>query len=113
MADIVERLRKDKWHVSGVDCETAAQEIERLREQLDSCVSFKKRQSDEWLSWAEKRDALELDAARYRWLRDVADADSGHPYVTIHKTNDCGKWFNTWECGEGLDAAIDAAMKGQ
>lgn len=32
MTDILERLRKDKWHVSGVDCETAAQEIERLRE---------------------------------------------------------------------------------
>ncbi len=31
MTDIVERLRKDKWHVSGVDCEVAAQEIERLR----------------------------------------------------------------------------------
>lgn len=34
MSDIVERLRKDKWHVSGVDCETAAQEIERLRKEV-------------------------------------------------------------------------------
>lgn len=45
MTDIVEQLPKDKWHVSGVDCETA-DEIERLR----------------------------LDAARYRWLRDNPDS---------------------------------------
>lgn len=56
-------------------------------------------------------EALRVDAERYRWLRDKADADNGHPYATIHKANDWGKWFNTWECGEGLDAAIDAAME--
>lgn len=54
MTDIVERLRKSKWHVSGVDCEEAAQEIERLR----------------------------LDAARYRWLRD--NPDSGLIALKLH-----------------------------
>lgn len=31
MSDITERLRREWWQVSDVDCKTAADEIERLR----------------------------------------------------------------------------------
>lgn len=76
----------------------AADEIERLRAQLES-------QKNEWLSWAAKRDALELDAARYRWLRDVSTWQI--------ETDDTADESATYQWpADDLDAAIDAAMKG-
>lgn len=52
------------------------------------------------------------DAERYRAMRNgETDPDMGHPYCTIHKKNSWGKWFNTYEAGAALDAAIDAALK--
>lgn len=53
-----------------------------------------------------ERDALRKDAERYRWIRqehhnfDVSSCDSDDPDTP---------WYRT--LGEGLDAAIDAAMK--
>lgn len=49
------------------------------------------------------------DAARYRWLRDMADIDKDHPYVmqrVPEPTEDCDMYVH----GDYLDAAIDAAM---
>ena len=33
MTDIVDRLMRDKWHISGVDAADAAAEIDRLRQE--------------------------------------------------------------------------------
>lgn len=79
MTDIVERLR------------------ERLRLQLEN-------EKAEWLAWDEKRIALERDAARYRWLRDV---HTDHYTVTRF----VGGALIPRLHGTYLDAAIDAAMK--
>ena len=39
MTDITQRLRRDKWHVTAVDCEEAADEIEQLRSYLDALTT--------------------------------------------------------------------------
>lgn len=59
-----------------------------------------------------ERDALAADAARYRWLRNEAHPDYG-PAVAEHRQNDWGKWYYTFPSDAELDAAIDAAMKGE
>ena len=51
--------------------------------------------------------AIYRDAMRYRMLRNMTDPDMGLPYVTIHKQNDWGKWYNTYEQGDDLDSLID------
>ncbi|MFA7279563.1 MAG: hypothetical protein WC100_05665 [Sterolibacterium sp.] len=57
--------------------------------------------------------ALARDGERYRWLRDETNPDKERPYVTVQTENDWGNWFNTFEQGPSLDAAIDAARKGE
>lgn len=85
--DIVERLEKDKWHITAVDAEDAIAEITRLRAEAE---------------------ALRKDAERYRWLRDRlfgADWDwnnEGVPVVLF-------RWPDGASIGADLDAAIDAA----
>ncbi len=83
--DIVERLSKEHWHITGLDLEDAIAEIESLRAQLSEA---------------------QQDAARYRWLRegrmefgnqDGADASTFW-------------WVVDFE-PEEADALIDAAMK--
>lgn len=83
-ADIVQRLRDKNrgWHPDQID---AADAIEALRDQVA---------------------ALEQDAARYRWLRDVARTVDWSEYIS--KT---AYRHNCRIGGAGMDAAIDAAMK--
>jgi len=54
---------------------------------------------------------LRKDAGRYRFLRDVADADLSQPHISMHVCSDWGNWKNTWETGEEADSAIDAALE--
>ena len=58
--------------------------------------------------------AIFRDAMRYRFLRDYANPDEGHPYISRHIYSDWGKWFNTHDsCGEAdnlIDALIDASQ---
>lgn len=53
----------------------------------------------------EERDALAKDAARYRWLRDKSNT------VYLKDGPDDHGWFPS--DSEDIDAAADAAMKGQ
>jgi hypothetical protein len=53
-----------------------------------------------------------VDAIRYRWLRDHADPDEGHPAIRTHDQNSWGKWYYTYDTGTAADAKIDAAMSG-
>lgn len=55
-------------------------------------------------------DAMAADAARYRWLRS---AETGHCKVgkLFEVVGDGGQF--SLKCTEELDAAIDAAMKGE
>lgn len=49
-------------------------------------------------------DALEADAARYRWLRDNADASNGKPFIARFNGS-----FSRWT-GVAADGIIDNAM---
>ena len=53
-------------------------------------------------------DAAELDAARYRWLRE---AESAAAQIMGYQA-DLDEWL-VWITPEEADAAIDAAMKGK
>jgi len=55
-------------------------------------------------------DTMFKDAMRYRFLRDCADPDEGHPYISCDTQNDWGKWFNTHESGDAVDRMIDSHM---
>jgi hypothetical protein len=115
MTDIVERLRNRNGRPDGFGigpvCDAAADEIDRLRLQLE-------RQKNEWLSWDAKRAALEQDAVRYRWLRDKftrllitahPDCDQGEGPSIVREIRVCDH-FRAADAAS-TDAAIDAAMK--
>lgn len=54
--------------------------------------------------------AAEVDAKRYRWLRDKsADADGVYPMVSL--TDDCGDQVSNWLFGMAVDKAVDEAME--
>ncbi len=97
----------------------AINELESLERELAEVIASRHRIWIERNSNADRAEAaesrlsaLEADAQRYRALRDgETDPDMEQPYCTIHKTNSWGKWFNTYETGEALDKAIDAARK--
>ena len=75
-------------HCDGTVGEEAADEIERLRAEVAG---------------------LREDAERYRWLRD-GDLCANYPYPVMRvggNGHDYSVWF------EELDAAIDAARKGE
>ena len=82
MTDIVEALRERAFQ--GRYNIEAADEIERLRDELDAC---------------------QKDAERYRWLRH----GDNYKHMFSYSGNDDAVLFRN----EELDAAIDAAMKGQ
>lgn len=50
---------------------------------------------------------LEADALRYRFLRDVSDADLQQPYICQEQQNSWGKWFSTPLTAEEADKLID------
>lgn len=84
--DIVDRLRERMAPLNDPDLnDDAADTINALRAQAS---------------------ALEQDAARYRWLRDVARTVDWSEYIS--KT---AYRHNCRIGGAGMDAAIDAAMK--
>ena len=56
--DITERLRKDKWHITGVDAEEAAQLIEELREQLAKAKADERHIYEAYSRCADERSAL-------------------------------------------------------
>ena len=57
--------------------------------------------------------ALELDAARYRWLRDDGDGTANAIAAAVAEgDNEYGGEYVSWLYGDELDAAIDAAMNG-
>jgi len=86
--DIVERLEKDKWHITTVDLEDAIDEITRLR--------------------AEAK-ALRKDAERYRHMRKSAAFEwRNGPGLYWYLP----RWDREKPNGERLDAAIDAAIAG-
>lgn len=82
-------------------------EIERLRAEMslltDANIRFGKRQdwwNDRMFELEQKIEQLRLDAERYRWLRDPANANAN-------------EWnlFGPYSSPKEVDAAIDAAMK--
>lgn len=101
--DIVERLRDMQGKKYRPDwsewvqkqCAEAADEIEHLNRLLDeqgktSCSLFDTARQNQ------------LDAERYRWLRDAMTGDNAH---RVHDET-CSNLL----AGPALDAAIDAAM---
>lgn len=85
-AALHEQLTDDEQQQWGRDLREAADTIDSLRAQVA---------------------ALEQDAKRYRWLRDKARS--------VDWTEAINGWSWTQHCrigAQGMDAAIDAAMKG-
>lgn len=82
MTDIVERLRTMAAECGVIDCNEAADEIERLR----------------------------LDAARYRWLRSQT-LDDPEIWIAVDSAKHPSRWGLGGDDPDGCDAAIDAAMK--
>ena len=69
--------------------------------------------ADRWNALPRPREAVERDAARYKWLRDKSLGQFVHPIVVTQKREDRGMQYLGPLCLEALDAAIDAAMSSQ
>lgn len=81
--------------------------IDRLTSELNVAVSSLANAQSWRRVWATASHKAELDAERYRWLRDKAMMGSRHdPAVLKDGPTDCCEFM----FGEELDAAIDAAM---
>lgn len=98
--EITEDWQREGLSPTWVKLQAAQAEFDALQNQMES-------QKDEWLSWQAKREALEEDAARYRWLRDRLAIEDIDRLVS--------EFFGTPDEAESVktDAAIDAAMKGE
>lgn len=91
----------ERWEKSHQIALAIQDERDALREQME-------RQKNEWLSWEGKRRGLELDAERYRWLREQPiDGAPGVPVVAMPNGMRSGYYLNH----ETADYAIDAARK--
>ncbi|GEM_PF-2425258 len=108
--------------VEGCEAEFTGAETEEL-EPDDSKVSYPEdrchitfgmiRNARKALYASPKGDEAR-DAARYRFLRDVAHPDSDDGIaVTIQKQDSWGNWRDMHLYGAELDAGIDAAMQAQ
>lgn len=87
--------------------------IAELEADRDSWKEQAEARVEDWAKEYERAKQLEADAERYRWLRDEAQyADNGLPYVIAWKR---GRSVGEQEilAEEELDAAIDAARKGE
>lgn len=84
--ELTEDWQREGLSPTWVKLQQARAEFDALQKQMES-------QKDEWLSWQAKREGLEADAARYRWLKD------NHPELS--------------GVGDFLDAAIDAEIREQ
>lgn len=89
----------------GNEAETAADEIERLRHDIERHIAIVA-ESEAKLAEAQR------DAARYRWLRDAACDHEVSPWVTAWNDPDNTALGEHLCEGPELDAAIDAAMAG-
>lgn len=104
MSTLQERLLANPLPLPNVMelCREAADRIEAGAKRIKELEGQIDRIKDEWLAWDEKRKALEADAERYRWLRDVHT----HHYTVTRYVG--GATIPRFE-GAQLDAAIDAA----
>lgn len=91
--DITERLRKDKWHITGVDAEEAAQLIEELRAQLAKAKADERHIYEAYSRCADERSALtqrpaaqsEAQALAHNMMLWREDAvHNGNEYVPVH-----------------------------
>ncbi len=98
MSDLTDRLRNAmKYDLLAAAANEAADEIDRLREQLTLAESVRAAQVAGLTEGAEK---VQQDAARYRWLRDWAQS-SDWEYIGWQRETD-----------KAVDAAR-AALKGE
>lgn len=86
-------------------------DLRRERDELASRVRELTRQNeaqkDEWLSWNEKRAALEANARRYEWLRDKSEPGICAFYLSVGKAFD-GVKFKRETVDEAIDDKIEA-----
>jgi len=70
--------------------------------------------ADEFERLRAEVDGLRADAERYRWLRnDAKNTDVTQPIVVRGYDGPAGNYFNEPLWDDELDAAIDAARKGE
>jgi hypothetical protein len=72
-----------------------------------SCVDNLNKDGGKLFTHPQLSDETVKDAARYRWLRDVANVGSHHPMVCEDSFNLCIELIN----GIELDSRVDEAMK--
>jgi hypothetical protein len=106
--DEIEALRAEIAALRSGDtcarqCEGTAYRLEcrTLRARVADLERQNKAARDDWFSWDERREGLEKDAARYRWLRDNYGAHAAYSAA----------WFNQNDPAL-FDSDIDAEMKG-
>jgi hypothetical protein len=130
MSDLTDRLRGLYVQKGTNYVQEAADEIERLQVEYDHAVEQAAKNADEVLALREQlalaesvraaqvagltegAEALQRDAARYRWLRDCA----GRVDWAEHNPTRSGIMQVVSHCRigpQGMDAAIDAALKGE
>lgn len=84
--------------------EVAERTLQRCKQTLDTT-------SECWRLDAERLEAAEMDAARYRWLRDKSLGQwEDHPICVSQERSPLGMRYVAPLIGGSLDAAIDAAM---
>lgn len=70
MKDIVERLEKDKWHITTVDVEDAIAEITRLRAEAEAL----RKALQQLIEYADTSDDCQYGTLSTSLVKDIANA---------------------------------------
>lgn len=106
LAKLVEQRSYTIDGVSDANVMDAERELE-LASRVRELTKQNEAQKDEWLSWNEKRAALEANARRYEWLRDKSEPGICAFYLSVGKAFD-GVKFKRETVDEAIDAQIEA-----
>jgi hypothetical protein len=86
----------------------------RAQHALSKIMAYVKQKDIEIERLRAEVDGLRADAERYRWLRnDAKNTDVTQPIVVRGYDGPAGNYFNEPLWDDELDAAIDAARKGE
>jgi hypothetical protein len=110
---LADALEVDKWHISGVTAQSAADELRRLH---DLCAEWEKKAAT-WLASPEAAKRLDgyrevfqrVDTLEYA-LRQALEALEQYTHV-VTSTNDPHNWVSVTDGGKPAREAITAAKQ--